>query len=58
MKGECTEGIFSKGFIMIDGVPLPPYVPEVEREAMFERLYQGNAVACSTNDLPDAIKVC
>jgi hypothetical protein len=57
MNGECTEGIFNRGFFMQDGIPMPPFKQESERLALFNRLYQGTVVKKTLLELPDPVIV-
>lgn len=54
MNGECTEGIFNKSFFMQDGVPMPPYMLEDQRNELFKRLYHGTVLKRQILELPEA----
>lgn len=57
MNGDCTEGIFNKGFFMQDGIPMPPYQHVQDRNNLFKRLYHGTVLKKKLLELPDPVIV-
>lgn len=56
-SGESVDGIFHKSKLMIEGIPMAPYLCEKERDQLITKLNEGRSEAVQGIDLPDPVYI-
>lgn len=51
-KGDSVDGTFVKGLVLEEGIPLPPFISDQERKALFSRIFEGRVNPPISDELP------